>query len=56
LETPVNVADYFIRVDLAPCGTMKVGNCRRRDLQSFKFLLSYRVRHSPHVPLDILFG
>jgi hypothetical protein len=54
LETPVNVADYFIRVDLAPCDTKKVGNCRRRDLQSFKFLLSYRVRYSLRVPLDLL--
>jgi hypothetical protein len=56
LETPVDVADHFIRVDLAPCDTMKVGNCSRRDLQSFELLLPDCVSHGPHVPLNVLLG
>jgi hypothetical protein len=54
LETPVDVADYFIRVDLAPCNTMKVNNCSRWDLEPFQFLLSNCVGYGTHVPLDIL--
>jgi hypothetical protein len=56
LKTPVDVADHFIRVDLAPRDTMKVGNCSRRDLEPFELLLPDCVSHGPHVALNVLLG
>jgi hypothetical protein len=48
----VNVADNFIRVDLTPRNTMKIGNGVRRNLQTFKLLLRDRVGDRPHVSLN----
>jgi hypothetical protein len=50
----VDVPDYFIRVDFASRGAMKIGNGRIRNRKAFKFLLSDRMGNGPHVALNFL--
>jgi hypothetical protein len=38
----VDVADHFIRVDLAPRDAVKIGNSGRWNLQAFQLLLCGR--------------
>lgn len=54
LKPEANVADNLIRLDLTPCGTVKIGNSGRRDLQALKLLLRDRVSYGPHVALSVL--
>jgi len=53
LQPTVDVADDFIRVDLAPSRTVKIRNSGRRNCQAFQFLLGNRVSDPAHIALDI---
>jgi hypothetical protein len=56
LKAAVNVADHFIRFDLASRSTVQIGYGGLRNLQTLKLLLGDRVSHGSFVPLSILLG
>jgi hypothetical protein len=55
-EPAVNVADDFVRVDLARRSTVKIGNSGRRYFQTFQLLLSNCVGNRTHIAVNVSLG